>query len=130
MPNAQVRFGSIKDVTLSAANAAAFYREVRRYGVVWAISDEQGFPAPVSMSGKRAMPFWSSRARAQAVIAAAEAYTSFNPVSVPIAEWVERWLPGLEKDGLLVSLNWYGKTATGYEFQPQEVLSRLTATES
>jgi hypothetical protein len=117
-------------VTLSAAHAAAFYREVRRHGVVWAISDEQGFPAPLTMSGKRAMPFWSSRTRAQAVIAAAEAYASFSPVSLPIAEWAERWLPGLEKDGLMVGLNWYGKTATGYEFQPHEVLSRLSATGS
>ena len=58
----------------SAAQATAFFKEVSESGIVWAIKDENGFPAPLGESGVRAMPFWSSENRVQEIIKNVPAY--------------------------------------------------------
>ncbi|RPH67238.1 MAG: hypothetical protein EHM78_21965 [Myxococcaceae bacterium] len=35
------------------------------------------------------------------------------------------WLPGLERDGRLVGVNWSGNTASGYDVTPSEVRARV-----
>jgi len=42
-------------------------------------------------------------------------------------EWIARWLPGLQDDGILVGLNWSGARATGYDVEPGAVLERFAA---
>ena len=105
--------------------ASAFFAEVAEQGDVFAIRDADGFPAPFNGDGKKAMPFWSLRSRADKVIATVPAYQGFAVVAIPLDEWRERWLPGLERDGLLVGLNWAGAAATGYDMDPGDVLARL-----
>ena len=87
--------------------------------------DTGGFPAPRRGDGKRAMPFWSKRSRAQHVVDKVAAYAGFALVSIPIREWTERWLPGLEKDGCMVGLIWSGPRATGYDLPADEARRRL-----
>ena len=113
-------------MTVSAAQADAFYKEVLAHGEVWGIRDVDGFPAPRS-DGRRAMPFWSSRSRAQRVIDSVEAYQSFKVVSLPLEQWRTRWLPGLKRDGVDVGLNWSGARATGYDLDPDDVESNLSS---
>jgi uncharacterized protein DUF2750 len=112
-------------VTQSAAQADAFYREVLRDGSVWTIRDGGSFPAPVGDSGKRTVPFWSSRSRAQKITIDVDPYRDMEVVEIDIASWKERWLPGLERDGRLVGLNWSGERATGYDVEPADVLRSL-----
>jgi hypothetical protein len=42
---------------------------------------------------------------------------------------LDRWrrivLPGLERDGLLVGINWSGPRVVGWDFTVREVLNRL-----
>src|SRR5205807_9032615 len=52
-------------VSQSAGQVAAFFREVARHRLLWCVRDDQGSPAPKTTSGKRAVPYWSSRARAK-----------------------------------------------------------------
>ena len=111
----------------SAAQAAAFFVEVTRTGRLWTVRDAGGYPAPRDADGRRSAPFWSSEARVRRVIANVPAYSAFVPDELALAAWRGRWLPGLERDGLLVGLNWTGPRATGYDFTPAEVLARLTA---
>lgn len=73
------------------------------------------------------MPFWSKRSRARGVVDRVEAFRQFDVVMVPLDEWRERWLPGLERDGLRVGLNWSGNRATRYDLEPAAVLERLGA---
>lgn len=113
-------------MTTSAAQADAFYREVLARGEVWTIRDAGGIPAP-EVDGHRAMPFWSAESRAGRIIARAEAYRGFEAVAVDLAEWRSRWLPGLQKDGLQVGLNWSSERATGYDVDPDEVERTLSA---
>lgn len=117
-------------VTVSAAQASAFYREVLRDGQVWGIRDENGFPSPVNTDGFRAMPFWSLRSRAERVIATVEAYAGFEPVPIGLDEFRTRWLPGLVGDALLVGLNWSGERPTGYDVAPADVEARFVSMEA
>jgi hypothetical protein len=112
---------------ISAAHAAAFFREVSASGLVWTIQDSAGFPAPLDEQGRRSMPFWSTASRAERVIATVTAYAGFETVSLSATDWRQRWLPGLRSDGLLVGINWSGDRATGYDLQPEQVLDRFHA---
>lgn len=112
-------------VTTSAAHAAAFYREAVREGSVWGIRDDGGIPAPDSNDGCGAMPFWSLRSRAERVIGSVYAFERFVTFEVPLDEFRSRWLTGLERDGLLVGLNWSGSAATGYDVSAVDVERNL-----
>lgn len=108
-------------MTASAAQASAFYVEAARAGSVWTVRDEGGFPSPMNGEGVRAMPFWSLRTRAERVISTVAAYRGFSPVEVPLAEFRERWLPGLAKDAVRVGVNWSGERAVGYDLEPEDI---------
>jgi hypothetical protein len=112
-------------MSVAAAQADRFFSEVVANGAVWAIRDSGGFPAPENGSGERAMPFWSLESRARTIIDNIPAYEGFVPVRLTLAEFVENWLPGMEKDGLLAGINWSGERATGYDMLPTELRERL-----
>ena len=114
-------------MSVSAAHADASYREVRDDLVVFTIRDVNGYPAPEGGKRVRAMPFWSKRSRAQKVIDAVPAYGDFQIVEISMADFRDRWLAGLDRDGLAVGLNWSGVAATGYDLTPVEVLQNLIA---
>jgi len=112
---------------ISSAHATAFYSEVAASKVIWTIRDAAGFPAPKSTSSGRAMPFWSSESRATLVVNNVSAYGGFNVVAISLEEFLSRWVPGLENDGLLAGLNWSGERATGYDVFPGDLLLNLEA---
>lgn len=107
--------------------ADAFVREVVANARVWAIRDNEGFPTSTNSSGETAMPFWSLESRAQKVVDTVSAYRDFKPEQIALDEFVDLWLPGLERDQLLVGLNWSGQRATGYDVTPARLRERLTA---
>jgi hypothetical protein len=107
-------------VSQAASQASSFYKDVARNRRLWAIKDEDGFPAPKSDEG-RAMPFWSTRSRVERVIAKVPAYAGFSPIELTWEDFKGHWLPGLERDGLRVGVNWSGPRATGYDLLPSEV---------
>lgn len=113
-------------MSVSAAQAAAFYEEVAAEGMVWTIRDAGGVPVPRNGSGVRAMPFWSKRSRAERIIESVEAYQGFHVQEIPLDEFRERWLPGLAEDGHRAGINWSGQRATGYDIEPDEVVARLS----
>lgn len=113
-------------MSLSAAHTAAFRREVPSEGRVWSIRDARGFPAPALPDGGRAMPFWSKRSRAERVVGAVAAYGDFRVVDIATADWLDSWLPGLTRDGLLVGVNWAGARAVGFDLTPSRVAGWFT----
>lgn len=108
-------------MSINAAHAAEFYREVAESGVVWGIKDSTGFPAPIAAAGNRSMPFWSSESRAWAVIRQVPAYSDFTPVPVGWQVFCERWVAGLLGDGLLAGVNWSRPAASGFDISPTEL---------
>ena len=109
-------------VSQSASQAAAFFREVTQHRLVWYVRDDQGSPAPVTSSGKRALPYWSSEARAQR---AAKIWGhGLRPVSVSLETWRSGDLHDLADGDLLVGINWTGPKL-GWDFTVEQVLNRL-----
>jgi hypothetical protein len=99
---------------------------VRRHRRVFTIEDNDGIPAPENRDGCRAMPFWSTRSRAERVIATVPAYAKFRVRELSLEEFAARWLDDLERDGLLVGVNWSGAAATGYDVEPRDVRAWLS----
>lgn len=73
------------------------------------------------------MPFWSLRTRAEQVTAGVPAYEGFVAVEISLPEFRSRWLPGLERDGIRVGVNWSGANATGYDVAAGDVEANLAA---
>ena len=105
----------------ASTQAHAFYREVAASRRVWTVRDAAGYPAPETSQGVRAQPFWSSRERAERVIKNVPAYRSFSIEETSWEEFRDRWLPDLRRDGMLVGVNWAGRTATGLDLDPDWV---------
>lgn len=114
-------------MSVSAAQSSAFFVEVTKHGEVFTVRDEGGLPAPMNRSGVRAMPFWSRESRAQRVIDNVPAYRDFRPVRLTLAEFRDVWIPDLANNGFQIGVNWSGKSATGYDLTPAEVLAGLDA---
>lgn len=108
-------------MSLSGAHKAAFRREVEQDGRVFSIRDAQGYPAPADDSGHRSVPFWSRPTRARRVAGQVDAYRDFEVVSIELDDWLDGWLPCLERDGLLAGVNWAGVHATGFDMTPGQV---------
>lgn len=111
----------------AASQAARFYSDVARSGLVWTLQDEGGCPAPMTSSGQRAQPFWSTRARAQKIVDTVPAYAGFEVIEIPWPEFESDWGPDLEKAGLLAGVNWSGPRAVGYDLSPSDVCARVRA---
>jgi hypothetical protein len=108
-------------MSLSGAHKAAFRREVLREGRVFAIRDGEGYPAPADPEGRRAVPFWSKPTRARRVADQAAAFLGFEIVVIELDDWLAGWLPCLERDEMLVGVNWSGGRATGFDLTPAQV---------
>jgi len=108
-------------MSLSGAHKAAFRREVTQEGRVFSIRDERGYAAPADAEGNRTVPFWSKPTRARRVAGQVEAYLGFEVVSIEVDDWLGGWLPCLQRDGMLVGVNWAGARATGFDMTPGQV---------
>jgi hypothetical protein len=113
-------------MSLSGAHRAAFRREAPQEGRVFSIRDEGGYPITRDDDGYRALPFWSKSSRAQRVIGQVPAFAGFDVVDIPLDDWLDRWLPGLEREGVLVGLNWAGPRATGYDLPALSVATWMS----
>jgi Protein of unknown function (DUF2750) len=108
-------------MSLSGAHRAAFRREAPLEGRVYSIRDVGGFPITRTTDGARAVPFWSRESRAQKVVEQVAAYRTFDVVAIDMADWLDRWLPDLERGGVLAGINWAGPRATGYDMAPTQI---------
>ncbi len=86
----------------------AFVETVAARGLVWGLTDQadqgqagQGW-VTAEAEGVVAAPFWPEAE--DAARCATDAWNGCVPASIPLPVFLERWLPGLEKDGRVVSI--------------------------
>ena len=103
----------------------AFIKETIKYRKIWTIRDEGGIPTSTNIDGETSMPFWSLKSRAEKIIENVPDYNGFQPYEIGFEEFLNRWLKGLEKDGLYLGINWSEKRAIGYDINPKNVLERI-----
>ena len=126
LPNSRFGGGGTQ-VSQASSQAWAFYREVAAKRVLWTVYDAGGFPAPMTSSGQRVQPFWSSRSRAARIIKTVPAYSGFEPYEISWDDFCSKWVGDLVEDGLLVGVNWSGKRAVGYDLEPERLVQCVQA---
>ena len=89
-------------MSLSGAHKAAFRREAPQEGRVFSIRDDGGFAVARDADRLRALPFWSKSSRATRVVGQVPAFHGFDVVEIDMDDWLDRWLPGLARDGFLI----------------------------
>jgi len=68
------------------------------------------------------MPFWSDRAYAKQC--AREDWAAYEPTAIPLPAFLQHWLPGLARDGVLVGTNW-NVHLIGMEIEPLKLREEL-----
>lgn len=63
-------------------------------------------------------------------MATVPAFEAFAVVELTWDEFRDRWLPGLDRDGLRVGVNWSGSKAVGFDLRPSEVRRNVEAASS
>jgi hypothetical protein len=114
-------------MSVAAAHAAAFRREVATDRQVWTVLEDGSYIAPHKPDGTRAMPFWSKGSRAKLVVDRVPAYHGLAIVSFALAPWLTELLPWLAEQDVLVGVNWSGERALGYDVPANQVLGWFAA---
>ena len=109
----------------AASQWTAFAREVAAHRRLWTVKDGGGYPAPLTSSGARAQPFWSSLSRVERIIRTVPAYSVFSPHELSWEEFRDRWIPDFTKHAMKVGVNWSGPHAKGYDVDPADVQTRV-----
>jgi hypothetical protein len=81
----------------------------------------------MTSSGQRAQPFWSSKSRVAKIIATVPAYAGFSPFEISWVDFCDAWVPGLDRDGILVGVNWSGPRMRGYDMTAHELQCNVEA---
>jgi hypothetical protein len=103
-----------------------FVHRATESGEVWGLKSADGWACSASTAestkGKNVMPFWSDRAYARQC--SKGDWSHYEPTSIPLALFLERWLTGMAADGCLVGTNWNAQLC-GYEIEPLELKQEI-----
>jgi hypothetical protein len=104
----------------------AFIDAAIRSGAVWGLEHPEGWAlaASVEYEDSYVMPFWSTEAEARQC--AAEEWAEYNVSGIPLEDFINTWLPGMQEDGYLVGTDWDVETA-GPEIEPDDLAEALEA---
>ena len=93
----------MKSIVAGSAETRTAYlvRKVTDFEQVWGLNND-GWAACTDDSGQPALPIWPE-AELAALCAVGE-WAEMAPKAIELAEFMERWLPGLERDGRLVAV--------------------------
>jgi hypothetical protein len=96
----------LQDSQLTQQRHQQFIERVASSGTVWALSSEEGWAVSGSHADENIdiILFWSDEAYARAV--AKEDWSHYQPVAIPLAEFLENWLVGMYQNGVLAGTNW------------------------
>lgn len=110
----------------ASAQYHAFIQGIVVHKKVWTLKDDEGSPTSTNLNGETVLPFWSLESKVVKIIKNVHAYRDFQPYEIKLEDFINKWIIGLEEDGLYVGVNWSGKKATGYDVKPNELLEHIT----
>src|SRR5688500_17655473 len=79
-----------------------FVKRVADWQAVWGLKGARGWVSAGDTTGRECMPFWPHRRYAEAL--ATGEWADSEPTEIALADFTEKWLPGMERDGLLVAV--------------------------
>ena len=111
----------------AGTQAQAFFDEVSETGDVWRLGSGQSMFVVYSASGARVFPLWSTRRRVQKLVDTVPGYAGCKVLGSSWNNFVDNWVAILERDGVLVGLNWTGANANGFEMPVKLLVSQMEA---
>ena len=79
-----------------------FISKVARSGELWALKDENGLLFLKSDNDETCLPVWPHAEYAQLWAVGDQAH--YQPQSITLKIWLERWIDGLTQDGIAVTV--------------------------
>ncbi|PWK47273.1 DUF2750 domain-containing protein [Pleionea mediterranea] len=115
-------------------NYQVFLQQAIDQGVVWALitGDLDKGTAEFALTGSAdndnidVMPFFSHEDFAQALCS--DEWSIYQPHPIDLDDFIDNWLPGMQKDSLLVGVNWNSELE-GLESEPLELSLELLETD-
>lgn len=107
-----------------ADSLSAFIEAAIRNGAVWGLEHPEGWALAASVEYEESfvMPFWSNEQAARVCVS--EEWAEYTVSGLPLEDFIQRWLPGMQEDGYLVGIDWDVDTA-GPEVEPEELAEAL-----
>ncbi|CRK83650.1 DUF2750 domain-containing protein [Neobacillus massiliamazoniensis] len=104
-----------------------FIKRVSESKTVWGLKGEDGWCVCESNEYEDTVVilFWSDEAYARQC--AVEEWSHYKPTSIPLEEFMNNWIYGMNEDELLVGVNWNAKLI-GLEVEPYDLLKELEET--
>ena len=79
-----------------------FVKKCAELGYVWGLRDAGGWCGMGTSENTEAIPFWPEEAFA--VLLAEESWSDSSPTAIPLREFMDNWLPDMERDGILAAV--------------------------
>jgi hypothetical protein len=79
-----------------------FIHKVADAEAVWSLGSAEGWVLVGDADGRECVPVWS-HSRYAAAYARGD-WAGTEPRSIELSDWMEKWLPGIERDGRLVAV--------------------------
>ena len=79
-----------------------FVKRAASHGELWGLRSDDGWVLAEDDEGNRHFPVWPHPRFAEAC--ATGPWEGEEPVAIDVDEWVEAWLPNLERDGMRVAV--------------------------
>ena len=111
-------------MSVAAAQAAKFYDQVTSEEKVFGLAEDGGFLV-FRIRDTDVVPFWSSKSRVTTIQKRNPKYGKWTLTEEPLAEFIERTLPWLEKDKMSIGLNLSGERLVGYDVSVPELRRSL-----
>ena len=105
-------------------NHDLFVRRVMETGVVWGLRADDDWAVCESneYEDQMVIPFWSDEADAR--IHCGDEWAEYAPSSIPLDDFAQDWLVGMDDDDVLVGTNWDAEL-TGMEVEPMDLAVQL-----
>lgn len=79
-----------------------FVRRVADWGEVWSVADDGGWRLLGDVDAGELVPVWPAEAFVQALCIGE--WAGCRPRAIAMDDWLEKWTPGLERDGRKVAV--------------------------
>lgn len=114
----------LNDRATMLENHGRFLRRVIEAETIWGLDTGQGFAWCESNDedGRDVIMFWSDRAYAERL--QKRGFSDCTVDSIPLFDFLFRWLPGMANDGVMAGTNWTAGLA-GVENDPHELQEQL-----
>ncbi|WP_043931732.1 DUF2750 domain-containing protein [Bacillus sp. EB01] len=85
-----------------------FIKKVADYEQLWGLY-EGGWAISEDDNGNKLIPFWPKREFAE--LSSIKEWSHYQPKKIDLEDFISKWIPGMKRDGLRVSVFWNNKNS-------------------